>query len=96
LQKQTEVSLFHHFHFLATWRHQTESGRHKPRQFSLIRLPIYSLCKWKFVIYPFDDEEKNLSYPLKNGLNGLKRLAQQWKYVLGCIDMYSVVGKLLS
>jgi hypothetical protein len=32
---------------------------------------VCSLCKQKFVVCPFVDEETNGSYPFANGLNGL-------------------------
>ncbi len=34
-----------------------------------------SSCKWKFVICPFANEEKNRSYPFASRLNGLPHLA---------------------
>jgi hypothetical protein len=63
---------------MEAWRHgDVETWRHgdikrktemEPQVIFLILLTVGSLCKRKFVVCPFVDEETNGSYPLENGL----------------------------
>jgi hypothetical protein len=75
--KQTEVVIFHSFPFPCVCMctcmlpFQTENG--SPGNF-LNQFIICSLCKRKFVVFPFVDEETNRHYPSANGLNGQNRL----------------------
>jgi hypothetical protein len=50
------------------------NGKRKPRLFSFHPFTVCSLCKQKFVVYPFVYEETNGSYPFSKRLNGLNRL----------------------
>jgi hypothetical protein len=45
-----------------------------PRRFFLNPFTVCKLCKRKFVVCPFVDEETNGSYPFANGLNALSHL----------------------
>jgi hypothetical protein len=54
-------------------KYQTENGKQTPCHF-LNPFIVCSLCKRKFVVCPYVNEETNGSYPFANGLNGLAHL----------------------
>jgi hypothetical protein len=73
-----------------TWRHgnkilrnyevlweKISSGIRKTEGQAIFRnlFTVYSLCKWKFVVCPFVDEETKESYPFANRIKGLNELA---------------------
>jgi hypothetical protein len=62
---------------METWRHAHGDIKRKTEAQSIFPNPftICSLCKRKFVVCPFIDEETKVSYPFANGLNGLYELA---------------------
>jgi hypothetical protein len=51
-----------------------KKGKTKVQAIFLNPFSICSLCKRKFVLSPFFNEETNGSYPFANGLNGLDGL----------------------
>jgi hypothetical protein len=64
---------------------------------------VCSLCKRKFVVCPFGDEETNRNYPFANGLNGLAYLCLlcntsnstgiPYKKIIGIPRKYNITPK---
>jgi hypothetical protein len=50
------------------------NGKTEAQAMFLNSFAVCSLCKQKFVIRPFVEEETNGSFPFTNGLNGLMDL----------------------
>jgi hypothetical protein len=82
--KQKEA-VFCYFHFLYTYVYICCHFKRKTEALTIFLNPFTtcSLCKQKFVVFPFVDKETNRSFPFayeQNGLNRLNRLAHLWFY----------------
>jgi hypothetical protein len=81
------------------WRHGDIKRKTEAQAIFLNPSTSCSLCKQKFLVCPFVDEETHKSYPFANGLNRLNGLAHLWYiyvfYYRGIYLLSSVTDKIV-